>query len=230
MPSKILDIILVVFFLLCATVTFFLLAGFTTLSHSANILMAAGCRTLLLFAYRFYSPHVRGIPAWVVFEWAIPIVVLAELIIAACGLAPALGDGKFSNFGLFILILIYLILGVCIWSDTTNSYIKSTILFFFDMFTFLFLSSLYDASSGPYGSIHWGFVALITSIFSFPHSESSPSPPSPLPSPLLPSTRPLPSRTSFWSRFWTLSNSDPVIPLTTLDNVSPPPYTVSSNY
>jgi hypothetical protein len=57
---------------------------------------AVMCRTLSLLTYRFFAPVVREIPAWLVFESLFPFVVLAELFIAACGLAPALGDGELN--------------------------------------------------------------------------------------------------------------------------------------
>jgi hypothetical protein len=82
-------------------------------SQPANILMAAGCRLLSLLAYRFFLPVVREIPVWVAFEWLIPLVILGELSIAACGLAPVLGDGEFTTVILLaIIILIYLILSI----------------------------------------------------------------------------------------------------------------------
>lgn len=99
MAQQLRDIFLVMFLLVCGMGSYWLLYSLTDLSYSLVILMAIGCRTLSLLLYRSFSSLVREILAWQVFEWTIPVVLLAELIIAACGL----GDGKFATFGLFII-------------------------------------------------------------------------------------------------------------------------------
>ena len=72
----------------------------TGLTPSINILIAACCRTLSLLIYRYYSLDIQEIPAWIVFQWLIPLVVMGELIIAACIVASGLGkvgEGEFNN-------------------------------------------------------------------------------------------------------------------------------------
>ena len=112
MPSDIKDIALVLIFLLSGTSIYFILdATVSTLSHSTDILimMAAGCRIISIVIYRFYREPERlrvqeNTPSriiWQVFEWALPFTFLAELIVAACGIAPVLGDGNTAGTGLF---------------------------------------------------------------------------------------------------------------------------------
>lgn len=109
MSAKLVDFFLIFFLLVCGMGSFLVLSEISNLSESYTLdaLIACGCRTLSLIFYRFYTPQVRGNMSWLVFEWLIPGVLMAEAILVACGsalaAASARGDGELliTNFGLF---------------------------------------------------------------------------------------------------------------------------------
>ena len=101
MPSHLKDIALIFIFLFCGIGMYFILEAFTQLtSRPLIIVIAAGCRVLSLLAYRFYSPILRDILTWQIFEWTIPVVFLFELVTAACSLAPT---GELNHFAKWIV-------------------------------------------------------------------------------------------------------------------------------
>ena len=89
MSSNLIDIFLVLFLLISGYGSFVALeiAKLAFLPYSTKISIAASCRTISLQFYRFYWPYVQTNPTWVAFEWLIPVVVMGELVLAACGSA-----------------------------------------------------------------------------------------------------------------------------------------------
>lgn len=67
-----------------------LLSAFVDLPQAANLAIAMGLRTASIIFYRFYAS--QGTPMQLLFEWFIPVTVIAELILAIC-VYPAI-DGK----------------------------------------------------------------------------------------------------------------------------------------
>ena len=64
-----------------------LLSAFIDLPQAANLIIAMGLRTASLIFYRFYaraSSQGTTTPMRLLFEWLIPVMVIAELILAIC--------------------------------------------------------------------------------------------------------------------------------------------------
>ena len=109
MPSNLLDIFLVVLILVSGIGSFlYLEIANTKLPLPAKILIAVGCRIVSLLAYR-HSPHVQirtqnnFNPTWLrlAFEWLIPAVVMAELVLVACASGSTDGKSMIINFKSF---------------------------------------------------------------------------------------------------------------------------------
>ena len=101
MTIKLVDFFLIFFLLVCGIGSYLVLSEFSNLSYMLETFIAFGCRTLSLIFYRFYAPHVREDRSWLVFEWVIPGVFMAEVILVACGSAAS-ADGE-------LLILMWII-------------------------------------------------------------------------------------------------------------------------
>ena len=63
-----------------------LLSSFIDLPQAANLMIAMGLRTASLIFYRFYAQaSSQGTTLMqLLFEWLIPVMVIAELILAIC--------------------------------------------------------------------------------------------------------------------------------------------------
>ena len=70
--------------LVCGVASYTIFATIDIMPRLGSLLMAVGCRTMTLLAYRCFSSAVQEIPAWRVFEWLIPLVIFAELVLAGC--------------------------------------------------------------------------------------------------------------------------------------------------
>jgi hypothetical protein len=98
--SPLFEIFLIVMLLVCGFGTYFLLLLLANFSFAFDVLIAAGTRILSLIVYRFFASDLRKNPsAWLVFEWLIPGVLMAEVILAACGSAASDGASLITNLG-----------------------------------------------------------------------------------------------------------------------------------